>query len=958
MLPIDFLKIFPDCLVSAIKDRGITELTEIQFKGIPRVMEGRNVLLIAPTGSGKTEAAIWPIISRLVRESYNDGIALIYITPLRALNRDLEERIKFWASRCGLEVGVRHGDTIKSERLKQAEYPPQILITTPETLQIILSAPKFSLHLSGVRYVVIDEVHELLDDKRGVQLSLSLERLRKLTGREFQRIMLSASLGNPDLAINYFAYNRGGEIIESSEERKMEISVVFPKVTEEDLRLSSKFLLEPEVISRIRFLAEVVKVSRSAIIFTNTRSMAEALGHRMKRIFEDLKVHVHHSSLSREARVESETLLKMGELSAVVSTSSMELGIDVGHIDVVLQYGSPRQAVKLLQRIGRAGHGPKGTARGFIVTQDSDDFLESLVLTRNALEGRLEEIKPLENSYDVLYHTIIGMLLRERELSVEEIVEVARRSYPYRNLTVEDCTKLLSFMSKAWPKLIWYDDASNTVRRMSESAFDYFFSNVSTIPETMSFSVVDEVTGFYVGKLDENFVLEYLFPGAKFVFRGAIWRMRRVEGNTVYVEQAFDPIGAIPSWIGEQLPVSREVAMEVGRIRGKIESAYREGRLNSLVQEILKEYRFSDEASVREAIAPVVEHIERGYLVPTDRRIVVESIRGGTVVHSTQGTLVNRTLGRAIAQALAKRFKLLVKVSEDPYRVLIFGVTAEPVYEVLRYLQNEGREFLLEAIENSSFFRIRLLHTAKRMGLISDITKYRTLSLVKLAKAYENTPVYEEALRETSVKDFDVEGTIDLLRSLKDKRIDLKLCEKEGPSPITMLGLERSGLPLEVLPPYDLSKRLLENFKNRILSQHLTLICSDCWSWFLDTDVSTLIDLGPPACPNCGSVRIAALTGNWVAEAKKFVEESKQKERPSVGNWELANRCYEFGLLSEKYGLPALVAMAARAVDPIDLEKLLSEVGEIGETFFEKLAKVETEAVKRRMMGKRKRRKP
>jgi ATP-dependent Lhr-like helicase len=333
----------------------------------------------------------------------------------------------------------------------------------------------------------------------------------------------------------------------------------------------------------------------------------------------------------------------------------------------------------------------------------------------------------------------------------------------------------------------------------------------------------------------------------------------------------------------------------------------------------------------------------------------VEDVRGGVVIHSTYGNLVNRTLGRAIAQALLKHFKILVRISEDPYRILILGVSSEPIINAIKSLMSEDEAFFLEAIENSSFFRLRLLHTLKRMGLIRDYASSKLISLSKLAKAYEGTPPYEEALRETLVKDFDVEGLMKLLRSIERGEIEVVRSEKEGPSPLALLGLDRSGLPLEVIPPTELSRRLLENFKNRILSQQVTLVCSNCWSWFMDSDVNSLMEIGAPLCPNCGSGRIAAVTGYLVSEAKRYVEESRQKGRPSVGNWELANRCYEFGLLTERYGLSALVAMVARAVDPIDVEKLLSEVNEVNERFFEALAKVETEAVKRRMMGRKKR---
>jgi ATP-dependent Lhr-like helicase len=398
-----------------------------------------------------------------------------------------------------------------------------------------------------------------------------------------------------------------------------------------------------------------------------------------------------------------------------------------------------------------------------------------------------------------------------------------------------------------------------------------------------------------------------------------------------------------------------EVASEVGRLRGRVEEAYRRGKLDSLSHEIAKEYGFSTEEDIRRALSPILEHIESGFPLPTDKRIVVEDVRGGVVIHSTYGNLVNRTLGRAIAQAILKRFKLLVRVSEDPYRILVLGVSSEPIVNAMKSLVGEGEEFFLEAIENSSFFRLRLLHTLKRMGLIKDYASSKIISLNKLARAYEGTPPYEEALRETLIKDFDVEGAMELLRCIEREEIDVVRSEKEGPSPLALLGLDRSGLPLEVIPPAELSRRLLENFKNRILSQQVTLVCSDCWSWFMDSDVNSLMEIGAPVCPNCGSRRIAAVTGYLVSEAKRYVEESRQKGKPSVGNWELANRCYEFGLLSERYGLPAIVAMAARAVDPIDIERLLSEVDEVNERFFEALARIETEAVKRRMMGKKKR---
>ncbi|MDK2372459.1 MAG: DEAD/DEAH box helicase [Candidatus Korarchaeota archaeon] len=942
-----------------MKDRGIERLTEIQEMAIPLILSGKNALLIAPTGSGKTEAALWPVITMMKREGVGEGFITLYVTPLRALNRDLEERTAYWSSRCGFDVGVRHGDTSKAERTRQSRSPPHILITTPETLLIIMSGPKISKWLKNVRYVIIDEVHELLDDKRGAQLSLSLERLERIRGRTFQRIMLSASLGNPSMALEYFSYRRDGKVAYSRESRVMKISVVYPAPSQRDIELSKTMLLEPGVIARIRLLADLIREARSAIVFTNTRSMAEALGYRMRKAFEELKIHVHHSSLSKDARVESESLLKRGELSAVISTSSLELGIDVGYVDLVVQYGSPRQAMKLLQRVGRSGHGPGRVARGVVVAQDSDDYLESIILAKRALSSDLEELRPLEKSYDVLYHSTIGLLLGERSISLQDLVDLAKRSWPYREITIDEVRGIFSFMSKAWPRIIWYDEVGDSIKRYGGGlAHEYFFSNISTIPDTTSYPVIDDTMGFYLGQLDETFVLEYLLPGVKFVFRGSVWKVKRIEGGRIFVEQVFDPVGAIPSWIGEQLPVARETAIEVGAIRGLVEEALSEDALDELVDRLVREYPFTKSGDLRRALATLVDHMKQGYPLPTDRRIVIEGITGsGVVIHSTQGSLVNRTLGRGLSFVISRDFKVAVRVTEDPYRIVIMGVGKEAVAETLHRLSREGRDTLVKAVVNSSFFRIRLLHVAKRMGLIRDTASSRIVSLVKLAKAYEGTPVYEEALRESLTKDFDVDGTLDLLRSISSGKIEVVMSEKQGPSPLSLLGLERSGLPLEIIPPSELSKRLLESFKYRILSQQITLVCSNCWKWSMDTTVSSLLDLGKvPKCPVCGSDRVAALSGYWASEAKEYVEESKRRGRPSVPNWELANRVYELGSLTERYGLPAVVAMAARGVDPMDIEWLVSRRTELDEDFMAELAKVETEAVKRRLTGKKRRR--
>ncbi len=947
--PLEQIK-FTECLKKAIKDKGIVKLTKIQESAIPIVSSGANALLMAPTGSGKTEAALWPIIEKAINFRGERGFKVIYVTPLRALNRDLEERIKYWASACGLRVGVRHGDTSKGERASQSRNPPDLMITTPETLQIMLTGPKLSAHMKSVRWLIIDEVHELLDDKRGVQLSLLVKRVEELSDHMVQKVLISATLGNPKLALKFFLGDESGAIIEVEEDRPVELEVLYPTPRKEDYELSKRTLLEPSVVARLRALERNIRSAKSSIVFTNTRSMAEALGYRMSTV-KDLKVHVHHSSLSKEARVESETLLREGKLTAVISTSSLELGIDIGHVDMVIQYGSPRQATKLAQRVGRSGHGPGRKAKGVIIALDSDDFLESLVLVRRVVNRDIEPIKPLSKSYDVLFHFIMGLLIRERKIDVDEILKLVKKAWPYKDLKYEELKALLEFMSKVWPRLFWLnEDDTLSINKVYRNTYSYFFEHLSTIPESTSYPVIDEETGFYVGQLDEAFVLEHVHPGVKFVFRGAVWRVKRLEGGRIYVEQSPDPLGAIPSWVGEQLPVPFEVSQEVGRLRKRFEDLYRGGMsLEEIAHRIREEYPFFKLEEGIKALETLQSHLNRGYPMPTDDRIVVEEVPpDGVVVHSCLGTLINRTVSKYISKAILDRYKVRVHTFDDQCRIVVVGTTRDVVMDVLSDLEVIGTPYLTKAIEDSSFFRIRLLNVAKRLGLIRTGASSRIINLSKLAKAYEGTPVYEEALRETLVKDFDIEGTISFFRK---GRVTLQPSEVKGPSPLSLIGLNRSAVLLEILPEDKLSERLLTDFRYRLLRQQIFLVCSNCWSWGSDLTVSPLLELGEIRCPKCGSSRVVALSGKWIRRAKEALEEAKKIGKPIVRDWELANRVYELGRLTERYGKLALVAMSVRGLDPMDVREILMKHRELSDEFLKDLAKAETEAIKRKLLS-------
>jgi ATP-dependent Lhr-like helicase len=351
----------------ALANLGFSEPTLPQVKAVPLVLKGENVLLIAPTGSGKTEAVLLPIFSNFVRQPEKHGISILYVTPLRALNRDMVKRLSFWAENLGFAVEVRHGDTEIKIRRRQAVRPPNMLVTTPETLQAILPGSRMRQHLKHVRYVVIDEVHELAENKRGVQLSIALERLLEITEKEFQRVGLSATVGTPQKVARFIVgTNRPIRIVEVFLPKGYHYSIEHPIPKDPDYDLAQKLHTAPEAAARIRRILDLVKKHTSTLIFVNSRTNAEMLGHKFNQLTKGIAV--HHGSLSKTERTLIEDEFKAKALKAIVCTSTLELGIDIGHVDLVIQYLSPRQVCSLIQRVGRSGHKLDMTSKGVVVT--------------------------------------------------------------------------------------------------------------------------------------------------------------------------------------------------------------------------------------------------------------------------------------------------------------------------------------------------------------------------------------------------------------------------------------------------------------------------------------------------------------------------------------------------------------------------------------------------------------
>ncbi|MDI6806296.1 MAG: DEAD/DEAH box helicase [Candidatus Aenigmarchaeota archaeon] len=443
-------ELFNENLQELIKKR-FEKPTLSQKLAIPKILERKNILLQAPIASGKTEAAIWPVLNFIIKEKLKP-IAALYITPLRALNRDMLERLIWWCNELGLDIGVRHSDTAAYERKLQAEFPPHLLILTPETLQAILPGKKMKKHLANVRFVVVDELHELVDSKRGSQLTIGLRRLRELAGK-FQVIGLSATIGSPEEVASFISPGEPIEVVKVIFPKQFEIKVISPKPEPVDKKLAVKIFSSRETSARLREVMQLIEKSKATLMFTNTREFAEILASRIKTLKKDFSTEVHHSSLSREIRIRVEKEFKQEKLRSLIATSSLELGIDIGAIEQVLQYMSPRQVTQAIQRIGRSGHVLEKISKGKIIATNEDDVFESAVVARKALVEELEKIKFHEKSLDVLAHQIVGLTLDFGRMDVEKAFEIIKNAYPYKRLSLDEFLRVCRQLEKLG--LIW-----------------------------------------------------------------------------------------------------------------------------------------------------------------------------------------------------------------------------------------------------------------------------------------------------------------------------------------------------------------------------------------------------------------------------------------------------------------------------------------------------------------------
>ena len=852
-------------LVSALAKRGITDPTPPQADVIPRILKGGNVLLVAPTGIGKTEAAMLPIFDTIFRtKGSRSGFRCLYITPLRALNRDMLRRMEEYGNALNITVGVRHGDTSQAERNHQSQNPPEILITTPETLQVMFTGKRLLQHLKNVQWVVIDEIHELSNTERGAQLSVALERLC-LVAEEYQRIGLSATVGNVDSVARFLVGPRREVTVRKHDtHRDFDIDVESPAPAQ-DPALLDKLQSDPDIL---------------------------AVMMRARLWDESISIDVHHGSLSKENRMDMEDRFKRGEIKSLICTSSLELGIDVGSTDMVIQYNSPRQVSRMIQRAGRAGHRIGEHIRAKIIATAPDEVAEALVIARRCDSKELEFWEGRPCPLSVVANQLIAMTM-SGGVDRETAFRVFSNAYPFRDITRQDIEDVLEQLKSI--KML-FDDGD--AFRRSRKGMNYFYENISMIPDERSYMIRDIGTRAVIGTLDESFVASFAEEYAMFIAKGRTWRIVEMREDEILVEEARE-VGSVPNWVGSDIPVPYEVAMEVGRMR----------RLRNL-----QDYPGDD--GCRRVLEKYFADQDERFKMPTDRLVTVEVGDRLAIINGCFGSRVNETLGKIYAALLTARLGESVGMTADPYRMILElprNMKRDDILQTVMSVKPGTIEALARiTILNSSFLRWRFVFVAKKFGIIEKNADHRFMNFGRLFEMHQGTPAYREAVNKVLWEDLDIPNTEKVVSMIADGEIKVEL---GGISAIGLEGIVRSK---ELMQPVRADHSILMALKKRLEDEVLFASCLNCGSqWrFRVGDAPKRFK-----CPQCGGVMVAVLKGYERENIGlvKLTEMNAQEKRDRMRLSRNAN-------LVNEHGKRAVIALAGRGIGPDAASRILRSI--------------------------------
>jgi ATP-dependent Lhr-like helicase len=805
------------------------EFSETQKYGVLNIWKRKNILISAPTGSTKTLTAFLSILNRLVilaeKNQLENKAYAVYVSPLKALSNDVHknlieplEEIRELAQNKNIKlqeirVALRTGDSTTSEKAKMYRKPPHILITTPESLAIILTTKNFVESFREVEFCVLDEIHAL-GNKRGVYLSLSLERLNEINKTPPVKIGLSATVEPLEEVAKFLVgedSKREVQIAKVPLNKKLDIKVLSPVenlITHENPQRETYGMVH-----------KLIQEHKTTLIFTNTRAATERIVNHLKdkfpKTYNENNIAAHHSSLSKEHRFAIEEQLRDGKLKAVVCSTSLELGIDIGSVDLVILLGSPKASSRALQRTGRAGHKLNETAKGRFIVTDRDDLLECAVIQKEMIENKIDKIQFPKNCLDILSQQIFGMAIH-KVWDAGHLLSTIRKSYCYSGLTKTDFFDIISYLSGEYGLeenhiygKIWYDKGTNQIGKKGKLARLIYMTNVGTIPEE-SFVTVKLSSGEQIGFIDEAF-LNKMKKGDVFVLGGSKYVYRYTRGMNLYVGAETSRAPTIPSWFSETLPLSFDSALEIGEFRKKMRALFEEKKNKKLIVSFIKKYLYIDDKIAEEIYNYFKQQYEFSE-IPHTNLITIEKYIDER--DNKKYLLVNSMYGRRVNDALSRAFGYLI--GEEKNRDVEIGINDRGFYissenieieKAIQKLNEDNIEGILKnAIEKTDILTRKFRHCATRSLMI--LRNYRGRKSVKkqqmkshfiisaVKKISEDFPILREAKREVLEDAMDLQNAKKVLRQIREGKIKINVDYVKIPSPFALNILLQGHLDL------------------------------------------------------------------------------------------------------------------------------------------------------------------
>ena len=850
-------------------------LSDPQKYAFELIHEEENSLICAPTGSGKTLSAFMSALNELFRmgeeDELDDEIYVLYISPLRALSNDIERNledplqgIREKAEEMGYDVPeirsmVRTGDTTDAEKREMRENPPHIMITTPESLGILLNSPKFKENLRNVKYTITDEIHSLSANKRGVHLSLSMERLEDMVNGSPTRIGLSATQAPIDEIAKYLTGYTADEDTGTKLDQNDEEVVSAPIASREDysprdctiVDVAASKEIDLETVSPVRDLihtppAEIqeamydkihnlIQDHDSTIIFTNTRSATERIVNNLKERFPDKydeNIGAHHGSMSRDKRLEVEEKLKKGEMKVGVTSTSLELGVDIGSVELVLQLGSPKGVARGIQRVGRSGHQIGEKAKGKMIVTDRDDALECSVLSKCAKEDDLDKIQIPQNSLDVLAQQVVGMACNHK-WDIDHAFNVIRKSYNFVDLELGDFENVLKYLGGEYEledqnvyRKIWIDHEDGLFGRSGKMTRVIYMTNIGTIPDESGYEVVTRGDKSYVGTLDEEF-LDRLTKGDIFTLGGSTYEFKYAKGMKVFVDPQPQKKPTVPSWYSQRLPLSYDLGVKIGRFRQEVEEQLDLGAGDDdIIQWIMHNYYLDENTA--EAI---FRYLKEQYQLTGDvsnhsdvtvERYIDDDNRQNFIFQTIYGRRTHDALSRILAHLLQQKInKNIGMVIDDNGFILVTPRRPIDIEELLDDLVNcDLEEELKEAVGKTELMKRRFRHVAGRSLMIlrnyqgnSKTVGQQQMKGHFLISAIRNQydrdfPMIKETYREIMEDAMDIQHTKEVVDEIENGSIEIEQRKADVPSPFSHnLLLQESS---DVIKMEDKKKRLQE----------------------------------------------------------------------------------------------------------------------------------------------------